>query len=605
MPSPVRAVRSLAAALACALLTLTLGPALGAAATGPGGPRVLPRSMQGQAAITALGARLDTVAARSGVAPGQLRKMLREDRTAWVAAEGQVYFAEEAPTGTVEEPVAQASYAAGETFTLHSRPGARQTIALDFNGYGHSNTGWSGTASGDIADRTYIGYDTDGSPGTFSAAEHAAVQEVWRQVAETYAPFDVDVTTAPVTTDSVRRTSTSDTTWGTHVVVTSDPAPRNQACGGCLGIAWMGTFDNVDAAGKYAPAWVFAAKFPNPTIIAQGVAHEVGHTVGLKHDGTTGATYYAGTDSWGPVMGSARLRAVTQFSQGEYTGASNREDDLAVVQTQGLRLRADDHGNTAAASTWLGEQQDYGAAGVVSTRADKDVFAFRLGCTTDLTVRATGIGPQTALDVSLRLLDASGKQVGAASPPSGYTRPSGSGPVSNEMDAEVTVPAATGTYYAMVDGVGNGSAASGGWSDYGSLGQFRFTATGCADASGDIGSRPPAPVEEPPAPVLRKPTMPRIGTASSGARGGIVTAVARWYAPLSNGGAAITRYRVVAQKLDSRNRVVRNYFSSYTKPTARAFSMRLPRGRYVFKVMAWNKVGASPWSKPSRIVTAR
>lgn len=99
--------------------------------------------------------------------------------------------------------------------------------------------------------------------------------------------------------------------------------------------------------------------------------------------------------------------------------------------------------------------------------------------------------------------------------------------------------------------------------------------------------------------------MPRIGTASSGARGGIVTAVARWYAPLSNGGAAITRYRVVAQKLDSRNRVVRNYFSSYTKPTARAFSMRLPRGRYVFKVMAWNKVGASPWSKPSRIVTAR
>ncbi len=559
--------------------------------------------MQGQAAITALGTRLDTVAARSGVAPGQLRKMLREDRTAWVAAEGQVYFAEEAPSGPVAaEPTPEASYAAGDTFALHSKPGSRYTIALDFNGYAHSDTGWSGTASGDVRDRTYIGYDTDSSPGTFNASEHAAIQEVWRQVAETYAPFDVDVTTAPVTTDAVRRTSTTDPTWGTHVVVTSDPAPRDQVCGGCLGIAWMGTFDGVDAAGKYTPAWVFAAKFPSPTIIAQGIAHEVGHTVGLKHDGTTSAAYYSGTDSWGPVMGSARSRAVTQFSKGEYTGANNPEDDLAVVQTQGLKLRADDHGNDETAATWLGARPSYDAAGVVSTSTDTDAFAFRLDCTTDLTVRAAGIGAQTALDVSLRLLDASGKQVASASPLSSHTRVSGSGPISTGMDAQVTVPAASGTYYAIVDGAGNGSPANSGWSDYGSLGQFRLTATGCADASGEVGPPPPAPAD---APTLKKPSPPRIGTASSGARGGIFTAVARWYAPSSNGGAAISRYRVAAQKLNSRNRVVRTYYSAHTRPTARVLSMRLPRGRYVFKVMAWNKVGASPWSKASRIVTAR
>jgi hypothetical protein len=297
---------------------------------------------------------------------------------------------------------------------------------------------------------------------------------------------------------------------------------------------------------------------------------------------------------------------VTQFSKGEYTGANNREDDLAVVQTQGLRLRADDHGNTAAASTWLGARQSYDVPGVVSTRTDADAVAFRLDCTTDLTVRAAGIGSQTALDVSLRLLDASGRQVASASPASGHTRPSGSGPVSTGMDAQVSVPGATGTYYAIVDGVGSGSAASGGWSDYGSLGQFRFTANGCPDATGAAEPAPTPPVEEPaPAAAVTRPSMPRIGTASSGARGGIVTAVARWYAPLNNGGAAITKYRVVAQKLNSSNRVVRNYVSAYTRPTARVLSMRLPRGRYVFKVRAWNKVGASSWSRASRIVRAR
>jgi hypothetical protein len=556
--------------------------------------------MKGEAAITALGDHLDEVAARNDLAPGQLRKLLREDKSAHVAPQGQVFFVEAAapePTPTAAAATYTPTVSTSQTFLLHSRPAATRKIYLDFNGITMPRNAW-----GIATNTTYGGFDTSGA-SAFSTSEHGFVQEVWRQVSESYAPFDVDVTTQDPGKDGLSRTTSDDTRYGAHVVITSSSAARTALCGGCLGVAWLGTYDRLEnstTALYYQPAWVFAYSTGfDPMVIAQGVTHEVGHTLGLEHDATSTTDYYPGTAAWGPVMGSARPRAVTQFSVGEYTGADNKQDDFAVIRSEGLPMRADDHGDTTGAASQLGSWRSYDAGGVIGTRTDQDVFALSVDCATDLSVAASGIGPQTALDLSLRVLDESGNEVATASPPSGYTWPTGGVPTSNGMDAQVTVPgAAAGTYYAIVDGVGNGSPASGGWSDYGSVGQYRLTATGCAEAT-------LPPVEEPPAPVLTRPTAPRIGTASSGALGGIVTAVARWSAPANFGGAPITKYRVAAQRLDSRNRVVRNYFSSYTKPTARLLSIRLPRGRYVFKVMAWNKVGASPWSKASRIVTAR
>ena len=58
-----------------------------------------------------------------------------------------------------------------------------------------------------------------------------------------------------------------------------------------------------------------------------------------------------------------------------------------------------------------------------------------------------------------------------SSPASGRA---GTPPVSKGMDAQVSVPNATGRYYLRVDGVGNGDPAGYGWSDYGSLGQYRL-----------------------------------------------------------------------------------------------------------------------------------
>ena len=575
-------------------------------------PRVLSERLRGRAAVRTLGTDLPSVARANSLSSAQLSEILTTDRTAWVSRAGKVFFEEDAPAQTSTEiPTAAATvapaYPTAQTFELHSNPTASRKIFLDFDGATVTNTAWNGTGPGDITNATHIGFDTDGAPSTFSSSEHGFVQEVWRQVAETYAPFDVDVTTADPGTSGITRSSVSDTTYGTQVLITSSNTPREQVCGGCLGVAFLGTFDQINSSPYYQPAWVFAYSTTfDPMIVAQAASHETGHNLGLQHDGTSTASYYAGTAAWGPIMGSSRTRAISQFSNGEYNDADNQEDDFAVMGGNGLPLRSDDHGDTTQSAQQLGALQSYNASGVISTRSDTDVFAITLPCLTNLTVAATGVGAQSTLDLKLDVLGPDGGVLATSSPASTY---SGSPPRSGGMNAQVVIPAATGTYFLRADGVGEGNPAGSGWSDYGSLGQFRLTASGCADQPAG-----PPPAEDPPAgpppttdpePAATKPAAPVIGSASSGTKGGTRNAVARWSSPVDTGGAEIVKYRVRAQRLDSRNRVVRTYGSSYQKPSARSLRMKLPRGRYVFSVMAGNSVGSSTWSRSSRGVYSR
>ena len=89
------------------------------------------------------------------------------------------------------------AYPADQTFDPAQPPAATRKIFLDFDGATVANTALErGGRPARSRNGTHIGFDTDGTPDTFSTSEHGFIQEVWRQVAETYAPFDVDVTTA-------------------------------------------------------------------------------------------------------------------------------------------------------------------------------------------------------------------------------------------------------------------------------------------------------------------------------------------------------------------------------------------------------------------------
>lgn len=100
------------------------------------------------------------------------------------------------------------------------------------------------------------------------------------------------------------------------------------------------------------------------------------------------------------------------------------------------------------------------------------------------------------------------------------------------------------------------------------------------------------------------PGRPAVGTASSGASGGAVNAVARWAAPAS-GGSPIRGYRVRALRLNSSGRVVSITTSPVQYPWRRSIAMALPAGRYQFQIYAANVIGRGTWSARSGIVAAR
>ncbi len=271
---------------------------------------------------------------------------LADDPTAYEDADGALFYAEvnvrantssapvdepALPTGAemglvpadgsmVAEGVAPAT---GDPFTLNSRPGSTKTIYIDFDGETVTGTAWN--QSRGIATKVAPPFDRDGVPGSFSVTEQQMIRDTWQGVAEDFAPFDVNVTTQRPGVDAFTKLSAGDQTYGVIAVVTNE----NWLCGaGCSGIAYLDVFDDPDLF--YSPAWVFPPSYYSAISIANTVSHEVGHNLSLGHDGQGASPYYGGTSVWGPIMGNPGSQYV-QWSKGEYSGATNTEDDIAKI----------------------------------------------------------------------------------------------------------------------------------------------------------------------------------------------------------------------------------------------------------------------------------
>ena len=473
------------------------------------------RQSAGQRAIDLLGTRLPEVAAWYGKSADEFKAMLLNDRTLRLDQRGRVFIVEELDQPLPATPASAASTGAldgtlaplDQTFLLHSRPGAKRTIVLNFKGATLTGTAWNGSG-GSI---TALPFDLDGLPYSYSTAELQRIQYIWQRVAEDYAPFDVDVTTEAVPLDLITRSGSADAVFGTMVVITNNTGVYSCSCGG---VAYLGVFD--DTSDYYKPALVFYNMLGggNEKYVAEAISHEAGHNMGLAHDGYSGGGYYAGQGSgatgWAPIMGVGYYQPLVQWSKGEYATANNVQDDYVVMQSNGLPLRADDHGNTTATATVLAGTAANGLAslaaeGVIESPADIDMFAFAAGAGSASFSLVTA-ARSANLDALVTLRDAAGQVLASVNPVDALN-----------ASFSVTLPAA-GTYYLSVQGTGKGDPLTTGYSNYGSVGQYALSAT------------VPTPASQAPLAVVAASTLRGLapltvnfsGTGSTDADGSIV-----------------------------------------------------------------------------------
>jgi hypothetical protein len=324
-----------------------------------------------------------------------------------------------------------------------SLPGAEDTLYLDFNG--DFETTWGTYANVDTPP-----YDIDGNLATFSAAELNNIRSIWAQVAEDYAPFDLNVTTIapPSFANGV----------GLHLVIGGNGSWTGGTYGG---VTYLSSYSNASPN----------VDFVFPTNLANGVAkyvgeaasHESGHAFGLQHqsvynaDKVKSSEYNPGSAETAPIMGNSYLATRGLWWNGTSTSATTSQDDMAVIASSfnTFGYRPDDYGDTLAAATPLPTNggTTFNVAGIIGSTQDVDVFSFNASAG-QATFTISGPGDYGNLDAVLELRNAAGVTVATAAP-------------ADSLGATLTTTLVSGNYYLIAKSQGA----------YGDVGQYTINGT--------------------------------------------------------------------------------------------------------------------------------
>jgi hypothetical protein len=209
-------------------------------------------------------------------------------------------------------------------------------------------------------------------------------------------------------------------------------------------------------------------------------AHEIGHEMGMNHDhGGTGGEYFEGIAAyqWGPIMGNYWMggswpQQLFTWSKGEYTTATNFEDDLGIMTTQELvPYMADDIPTTRALVFGAGGAIEPGSNfGQIERTSDTDTFTFTTGGMATLNLRIDPLEYLRMLDVDATIYNSANVAVAHSN-------------LSVHRSAQFTnlsLPA--GSYRLVIRGGAEGTPANG-FSNYSSLGWYgmKGTLTGAVD----------------------------------------------------------------------------------------------------------------------------
>ena len=383
-----------------------------------------------------------------------------------------------------------------EHLRFHSLPGSPSVLYLNFEGEVVTGTHWNQWVG--RSSIPALPFSTDSDYSTYSEAEQLIIFRVWQRVAEDFSAFNINVTTER---PEVFTPQTAVALITRNTDSNGDPNPSSTAGG----VAYVNVFGS-SLYDTFRPAWIYHNRVSNREgNIAEVVSHEIGHNLGLTHDGQTDGTQYykghgSGQTSWYPIMGNSYSRNVSQWSKGDYYLANNTQDDVAII-TAKVGLRPDDHGDTLATATPLLISEGGGVSsttpqtdphnfkpfnkGIIERETDVDVFSFVTGTGPISLTVSPWVSPAGTrgnnLDVSLELYDESGSLLMADNPP-------------ELTAATIATNLNEGRYYLYVRNTAAGdpfSSTPTGYTAYGSLGQYFINGTVTEDAHFN-----PAPIAE-------------------------------------------------------------------------------------------------------------
>ena len=323
------------------------------------------------------------------------------------------------------------SYNAG-IVSLQSYPGAAGVMLLDFAG------GYTGSWGGVTYARPNVSNET--------------IKDVWKRIAEDYMAFNINVTT------------------DIKVFLAAPAASRQRCCYTttpitAAGVAYFGSWN----WGNDTVCW---SVYNVGKAAAEVGAHEVGHTLGLAHQGQTGGgEYYGGQGSgetgWAPIMGVGYYQALTTWAKGEYVNANQPQDELQTITTtnNNVAYRIDDTGCTLPTSRYLEVYNDNTvfAEGVIERTADTDAFQFTTtGGAINLTVDPVAPGDWGDLATMATLADATDTVIATTN-------------LQNDVSSNITTTLAAGTYTFRVTGSGKNDPVTNGFSSYASLGYYSIS----------------------------------------------------------------------------------------------------------------------------------
>ena len=237
--------------------------------------------------------------------------------------------AETASTSGITADSLQKSPSAAQAYQLHSNPLADLIIYLDFTGHTTTGTPWNQSPR----------------PSTFTSAPYqpsdpanteSYIVKIWEMVAEDFAPFNVDVTTEEPSLDDLKRDSATDGRYGIRIVI----SPTDDWYGGC-GRRRLHQLDALDRRTDRT-----SAPLPSSSVTTSPAAtgstspkerrtklatRSVFTTTESDRSTTTRATRTPPEPAGHPIMGTGYNVSQTQWSKGEYPGATQTQDDLSIL----------------------------------------------------------------------------------------------------------------------------------------------------------------------------------------------------------------------------------------------------------------------------------